>query len=361
MSTLPSFDEYLQEVFATKASDLHIAKGSQVMLRIDGDLCPSKLSAGKILTAEESLALCLTYARAGMREEFEKNLELDYSFSFAEKCRFRANVFYEMGSVAGAFRPIPNQIPTMQELDLPAILQKLVKLPHGLILVTGATGSGKSTTLAAMIDHINRSGGYHILTIEDPVEFVHQSGVSLVTQREVGKDTQSFAQALKYALRQDPDVVLIGELRDLETVSAALTISETGHLVFATLHTNSAVETINRIIDVFPPHQQGQIRTQLSFVLQGVVSQQLLPKVGGGRVLAQEIMVPNLAIRNLIRDDKVHQIYTSMQVGQKDSGMTTLNQSLVQLAKKGIITKETATERSANPEEVRKLLSGGTV
>lgn len=352
----PKFEDYLNEVFEAKASDLHISVGAPVMLRVDGDLRPSRLSPDTILSAEEALALCLECARPGMKEELEKNLELDYSFPFQDKCRFRANIFYQMGGPAGAFRPIPNRIPTMNELGLPEIFEKLVKLPRGLILVTGPTGSGKSTTLSSMIREINHMGGYHILTIEDPIEFVHQSGKSLVAQREIGKDTSSFANALKYALRQDPDVVLIGEMRDLETISAAITISETGHLVFGTLHTNSAVETINRILDVFPPHQQSQVRTQLSFVLQGVISQQLLPKIGGGRVMAQEIMVPNLAIRNLIRDDKVHQIYTSMQVGQKESGMITLNQSLAQLYKHGLITKDEAIDKATNQEEVKKLL-----
>jgi len=235
-------------------------------------------------------------------------------------------------------------------------LKALTEKPRGLVLVTGPTGSGKSTTLASMIGHINNTRGEHIITIEDPIEFVHQSKRSLIAQREVGKDTQSFVKALKYALRQDPDVVLIGEMRDLETIGSAITISETGHLVFATLHTNTTVQTINRIIDVFPPHQQQQVRTQLSFILEGIVAQQLVPKIGGGRALIQEIMIPNHAIRNLIREDKVHQLYSSMQLGQSDSGMVTTNQSLAKAVKSELVTPEDALERCTDIEEMKKLL-----
>lgn len=349
-------DAFLKEVGDAGASDLHISAGSPVMLRIDGELRPTTLAPDHKLTPEESFALCVSKINEDLTNQLKENLELDYAFNFGEDSRFRANIFYQFGSVAGAFRPIPNKIPTLEEMNLPAILGDLTRVPRGLVLVTGPTGSGKSTTLASMIGEINRTRGDHILTIEDPVEFVHKSSRSLVAQREVAKDTHSFLNALKYALRQDPDVVLIGEMRDYETINAAITISETGHLVFATLHTNSAVETINRIINVFPPHQQGQVRTQLSFVLQGIVSQQLIPKVNGGRALAQEIMIPNLAIRNLIREDKAHQIYTSMQVGQRDSGMMTMNQSLANLCKQKLISKELAIERATNAEEVRKLL-----
>lgn len=347
--------DFLNEVFEKKASDLHISEGSPVQLRIDGSLRPSQHTDFP-LTAEESFELCTSYINEENIATLKEEREFDFSFPFEEKCRFRGNLFFQMGAVTGAFRPIPQVIPSMEELGLPPALKTLTDLPRGLVLVTGPTGSGKSTTLASMIGHINKTRGEHIITIEDPIEFVHQSQISLVAQREVGKDTKTFLHALKYALRQDPDVVLIGEMRDLETISAAITISETGHLVFATLHTNSAMETINRIIDVFPAHQQPQVRTQLSFVLQGVVSQQLLPKIGGGRCLAQEIMVPNLAIRNLIREGKVHQIYSSMQVGQRESGMQTMNQCLAKLAKEDTITKEDALDFSIEKDELQKML-----
>jgi twitching motility protein PilT len=352
-----TFNDLLNEVLQKKASDLHITAGAPVQLRVDGNLVPTQLAAEHKLTPEESAQLCFTLADKPMVETFEDHRELDFSFDFEGRSRFRANLSWQMGTVAGAFRPIPQVIPTMEQLGLPPALKALTEKPRGLVLVTGATGSGKSTTLAAMIGQINRTSGEHIITVEDPIEFVHTSAKSLVAQREVGKDTKTFTSALKYALRQDPDVVLIGEMRDLETVSAAITISETGHLVFGTLHTNTAISTINRVIDVFPSHQQSQIRTQLSFVLEGVVSQQLIPKIGGGRVLAQEIMVPNLAIRNLIREDKVHQMYSSMQVNQKETGMQTMNQALAQLVKKGLITKDSAMEFCTDLDDVKKLLA----
>lgn len=351
-----TLDDFLNEVVETKASDLHIAAGAPPMLRIDGVLTPTKLEPETILTKEEAQQLNYVYLTEVMQKEFEKDWEFDFSFDFQGKGRFRGNLAYNLGSSAGSYRPIPRVIPTMEQLGLPASLKTLTELPRGLVLVTGPTGSGKSTTLAAMIGHINQMGGCHIITIEDPVEFVHTSKNSLVMQREVGKDTPSFTSSLKYALRQDPDVVLIGEMRDRETIGAAITISETGHLVFGTLHTNSAMETINRIIDVFPPEQQTQIRTQLSFVLQGVVSQQLAPKKNGGRALVQEIMIPNLAIRNLIREDKIHQINTSMQVGQQESGMITTNQCLAALFKKGLIAKDTAIDHATNVEDLLKLI-----
>jgi twitching motility protein PilT len=352
-----TFDDLLGEVLEKRASDLHIASGAPVQLRADGNLVPSRHGPEYVLSPEDSAKLCLTLVNAEMKQTLELNRELDFSFDFQGKSRFRANLSWQMGTIAGAFRPIPQVIPTMEQLNLPPVLKMLTEKPRGLVLVTGPTGSGKSTTLAAMIGDINRHSGEHIITVEDPIEFVHTSAKSLVAQREVGKDTKTFANALKYALRQDPDVVLIGEMRDLETVGAAITISETGHLVFGTLHTNTAVSTINRVIDVFPSHQQSQIRTQLSFVLEGVVSQQLVPKIGGGRVLAQEIMIPNLAIRNLIREDKVHQIYSSMQVNQKETGMQTMNKSLAAHVKSGNITKEHAIDFATDLEEVKKLLA----
>ncbi|MCP5463802.1 MAG: type IV pilus twitching motility protein PilT [Deltaproteobacteria bacterium] len=351
-----SFDDFLEEVIERNASDIHFSEGAPVMLRVDGELRPTQKAPEHILNAEEAAALCFAYCDETMKQNLEKDRELDFSFGFREKARFRANLFYQMHSVTGAFRPIPQKIPSMEELDLPPVLKELTEKPRGLVLVTGPTGSGKSTTLAAMLGNINKERGEHIITIEDPIEFVHQSSRALVAQREVGKDTKSFVNALKYALRQDPDVVLIGEMRDIETVGAAITISETGHLVFATLHTNTAVQTINRIIDVFPAHQQTQVRTQLSFILEGVVSQTLVPKLGGGRQLVQEILIPNHAIRNLIREDKIHQIYSSMQIGQGNTGMVTLNQSLAKAVKEGKIAQESALEFCTDVDEMKKLM-----
>src|SRR6266480_4598213 len=311
------------------ASDLHITTGSPPQLRIDGNLVPLKTPP---LTPVETKQLCYSILTDAQKHKFEEENELDLSFGVKGLSRFRANVFMQRGAVAGAFRTIPFKILTFQELGLPNTVAELTKKPRGLILVTGPTGSGKSTTLASIIDKINTDRHEHILTIEDPIEYLHPHKNCLVNQREVGADTASFKKALKYILRQDPDVVLIGEMRDLETIEAALVTAETGHLCFATLHTNSAVQTINRIIDVFPPNQQSQIRAQLSFVLEGVVCQTLLPRAtGDGRVPALEVMIPNAAIRNLIREDKVHQLYSQMQIGQGKSGMQTLNQSLAAL------------------------------
>lgn len=349
-------NDFLREVVERRASDLHFSQGAPVMLRIDGELEPTSKAPEYILTDADSRRLCTEYCDEAMIKELEEKWELDFSFGFEGKARFRANLYYQSGGVTGAFRPIPHKIPSMEDLGLPDSLRKLTEKPRGLILVTGPTGSGKSTTLASMIGHINATRGDHIITIEDPVEFVHQSRRALVAQREVGKDTRSFLNALKYALRQDPDVVLIGEMRDRETVGAAITISETGHLVFATLHTNTAVETVNRIIDVFPSEQQVQIRTQLSFVLQGVVSQQLVPKINGGRALIQEIMIPTHAIRNLIREDKIHQLYSAMQLNQKETGMVTTNQSLALAFKAGLISKESAIGHATDEEELEKLM-----
>jgi twitching motility protein PilT len=293
------------------------------------------------------------------RAHFEKHSELDLSFGVKGLSRFRANIYMQRGAVAGAFRTIPFKILSSDELGLPPIVSEFANRPSGLVLVTGPTGSGKSTTLAAIIDKINAEQRLHIITVEDPIEYLHPHKLSIVNQREVGTDTEAFKSALKYVLRQDPDVVLVGEMRDYETIEAALTISETGHLVFATLHTNSAISTINRIIDVFPPHQQQQVRSKLSFVLQGVISQQLLPRLGApGRVLALEILVPNPAIRNLIREDKVHQIYSQMQVGQDKFGMQTLNQSLYSLHQRKLISGEEAMGRSVEPDELRMMMEG---
>jgi twitching motility protein PilT len=338
-------------------TDLHITIDSAPLVRIDGSLVPLKLPP---LDAAQSRWLCYGVMTDMQKLRFESDMEVDFSFSINGVSRFRANVYSQRGSTAGTFRSIPERIRTMDELGLPPAVQALCGRPRGLVLVTGVTGSGKSTTLAAMVDKINSSESCHILTIEDPVEYVHQHKKSLVNQREIHSDTTSFKKALRSALRQDPDVVMIGEMRDLETVESALTIAETGHLAFATLHTNSAVQTINRIIDVFPAHHQQQIRAQLSLVLEGIICQNLVPKSSGkGRVVAMEILVPTPAIRNLIREDKIHQIYGAMQAGQGKHAMQTLNQSLSELVLKGEISQDTAMSFSSNQDELTELINRG--
>lgn len=352
-----SLHQLLKTMIEKGASDFHITTGSAPQIRVDGKLMPLNLPA---LGAAETKQLCYSVLTDAQKHRFEEQNELDLSFGVKGLSRFRANFFVQRGAMAGAFRTIPYKILTFEQLGLPPVVEKLCDKPRGLILVTGPTGSGKSTTLAAMIDKINSERHEHIITVEDPIEFLHHHKKCVVNQREVNSDTQSFKAALKYVLRQDPDVVLIGEMRDLETIEAALTVSETGHLAFATLHTNSAVQSINRIIDVFPSHQQSQIRAQLSFVLEGVLSQQLLAKASGeGRVMAVEVMVPNAAIRNLIREDKVHQIYSSMQTGQEQFGMQTMNQALFTLYQKRLITYEDALGRSTVPEEMLIMLQRG--
>ncbi len=339
------------------SSDLHITVGAPPQLRIDGSLVPLKTSP---LTPADTRQLCYSVLTDTQKQKFETDNELDLSFGVKGLSRFRGNVFMQRGAVGGVFRLIPFEIKSFQELGLPPVIGTFSERPRGLVLVTGPTGSGKSTTLASIIDKINQEKRLHILTIEDPIEYLHPHKNCLVNQREIGADTGGFKTALRYVLRQDPDVVLIGEMRDLETIEAALTISETGHLALATLHTNGCVQTINRIVDVFPPHQQSQIRAQLSFVLEGIVSQQLLPHASGrGRVAAVEIMVPNPAIRNLIREDKVHQIYSAMQVGQSRSFMQTMNQSLYKLYRAGDLTLEDALHRSGDPEELRTMIDQG--
>lgn len=346
--------DLLKQMIDRGASDLHVTTGSPPRLRIDGKLIPIDHPP---LTPVDTKNLCYSILTDAQKHRFEENNELDLSFGIKGLSRFRANIFMQRGAVAGAFRTIPFGIKTLNELGLPEIINEMIKKPRGLIIVTGPTGSGKSTTLAAMVDRINEERYDHIITIEDPIEYLHSHKRSLINQREVNADTTSFKAALKYVLRQDPDVVLIGEMRDLETIEAALTVSETGHLTLATLHTNSAVQTINRIIDVFPPHQQEQIRVQLSFVLEGIISQQLIPKkTGQGRVLAVEILIPNPAVRNLIREDKIHQIYSIMQTGQARSGMKTMNQSLLELYTKGLISYEDAIGRSIIPEELITMI-----
>uniref|UniRef100_C6E5S8 Twitching motility protein n=1 Tax=Geobacter sp. (strain M21) TaxID=443144 RepID=C6E5S8_GEOSM len=352
-----NFHQMLKELVERNGSDLHITTNTSPQIRIDGKLTPMDIPP---LTPIETKQLCYSILTDSQKHKFEEENELDLSFGVKGLSRFRGNIFVQRGAVAGVFRVIPYKILTFEELGLPPVVKTLCDKPRGLILVTGPTGSGKSTTLASMIDRINIERHDHIVTVEDPIEYLHPHKGCIVNQREVGADTKSFKHALKYVLRQDPDVVLIGELRDLETIEAALTLAETGHLCFATLHTNSCAQTMNRIIDVFPPYQQTQVRTQLSFVLEGVMSQTLIPKAnGGGRALALEVMVPNPAIRNLIREDKVHQIYSQMQVGQDKFGMQTMNQCLMNLLSRRVITVEDALGRSSEPDELKQMLAPG--
>lgn len=353
-----SLRQLLKVMVETGGSDLHITTGSPPQVRIDGSLVPLRTPA---LGPVETKQLCYEVMTEEQKIKFERSNELDFSFGVKGLSRFRANVFMQRGAVSGAFRVIPFKIRSCEELGLPAAISSLADLPRGLVLVTGPTGSGKSTTLASIIDKVNTEQRAHIVTIEDPIEYLHPNKLCIVNQRELGADTPSFKSALKYVLRQDPDVVLVGEMRDLETIEAALTISETGHLVFATLHTNSAVQSINRIVDVFPAHQQSQIRAQLSLVLQAVVTQMLVPRSDGpGRVMATEIMIPNYAIRNLMRENKIHQIYGLMQTGQGVSGMQTMNQSLHQLYRQGYVTAEEALARSSEPAELQQMMEGRT-
>jgi len=344
----------LEEMIEKDASDLHIVAGERPKLRVDGDM--GNASTDEVMTPKDTLSLAYSVLTETQKKRFETESELDFSFGIQNLARFRGNCFKQRGCVSLVIRQIPFNVRTFDDLGLPAIVGKLAEPPRGLVLVTGPTGSGKSTTLAAMIDKINKEMKGHIITVEDPIEFIHRHQNCIVNQREVGTDTNSFAAALKYALRQDPDVVLVGEMRDLETTQAALTIAETGHLAFATLHTNSAAETINRIIDIFPAHQQSQIRAQLAFVLEGVLTQTLLQKAKGrGRVMAAEIMVCTPAIRALIRDDKVHQIESSMQAGKK-FGMQTLADSLYQLYMNHEVTKDECLRVVSNPNEFLKMI-----
>jgi twitching motility protein PilT len=338
-------------------TDLHVTTDSAPQIRIDGRMVPLKLPP---LDAAQTRWLCYGVMTDQQKHRLEEDLEVDFSFGLQGVARFRANVFNQRGATAGVFRTIPEQIRSFDQLGLPPAVQALCEKPRGLVLVTGVTGSGKSTTLAAMVDKVNEEEPLHILTIEDPVEYVHHHKRSVVNQREIHADTHSFKKALRSALRQDPDVVLIGEMRDLETIESALTIAETGHLTFGTLHTSSCVQTINRIIDVFPAHQQPQIRAQLSLVLEGVVCQSLIPRSSGkGRCLALEVMIPNPAIRNLIREDKIHQIYSAMQTGQLKFGMQTFNQSLAELVLKNEISQDVAMSYSSIQDELRELINRG--
>jgi twitching motility protein PilT len=346
--------DLLRELIDRGGSDLHVTAGSPPRMRVNGQLTPLNVP---LYTGVDTRQMCYSILTDAQKHKFEEENELDFSFGIKGLSRFRGNLFVQRGSVAGAFRTIPFEIRSFKDLGLPQVVEDLSKRPRGLVLVTGPTGSGKTTTLAAILDKVNQTRTEHIITIEDPIEYLHQSKAALVNQREVGSDTHTFKKALKYVLRQDPDVVLLGELRDMETIETALTIAETGHLCFATLHTNNCVQTVNRIVDVFPSHQQPQVRAQLSFVLEGVLSQLLAVRADGkGRVMCLEIMIPNAAIRNLIREDKVHQIYSQMQVGQAKFGMQTMNQSLLSLYSKRIITLDHAFGRSSDPEELRQMM-----
>jgi len=354
---MPSIEAFLREMIERGASDLHLTQSSPPIIRLHGELVAL---AAPPLSNTDTKNLCYSLLTEAQKKKFEEQSELDFSFGIKGVSRFRGNLYLQKGAVGGAFRMIPHETPQLGQLGLPPSVAELTALPRGLVLVTGPTGSGKSTTLAAMIDKINRERHEHIVTVEDPIEFVHEHKGCMVNQREVFADTTSFGQALKHVLRQDPDIVLIGEMRDLETIEAALVVAETGHLVFSTLHTNSAVQTINRVIDVFPPHQQAQVRAQLSLVLQGVISQQLIPRRDGrGRALACEVMIPNAAIRNLIREEKIHQVYSQMQVGQAKFGMQTMSQSLVNLVQRNVITTDEAMGHATEAEEMRQMLGLG--
>ena len=353
-----SLHQLLKTMTEMSGTDLHVTTNSPPQIRVDGKQRPLDLPPH---TAGDTKQLAYSVLTDAQKHRFEENLELDFSFGIKGLARFRGNIFNQRGAVGAVFRMIPYEIRSFEQLNLPPIVAKLCEKPRGLILVTGPTGSGKSTTLAAMLDKVNNDRHDHIITVEDPIEFLHGHKNCLVNQREVHSDTLGFPQALRAALREDPDVVLIGEMRDLETIESALRIAETGHLTFGTLHTNSAASTINRVVDVFPAHQQPQVRAQLSLVLEGILCQALLPRASGsGRAMVLEIMVPNAAIRNLIREDKIHQLYSAMQSGQEKYGMQTFNQALATAYFQKSITLETAMLRSHNQDELQDMINRGT-
>jgi twitching motility protein PilT len=350
--------DYLFDAFRMGASDLHITAGLPPMVRVNGKVRPLDYPP---LTPNVTRELIYDLLSNDQRQRLENEWELDFSYSLPHTARFRVNVYFQRGSLGAAFRTIPSDIKSLRELGLPKVVEDLTEKPRGLVLVTGPTGSGKSTTLAAMIDRINETRDEHIMSVEDPIEFLHQHKKCIVNQREVNQDTKSFAQALKHVLRQDPDVILVGEMRDLETISLAVTAAETGHLVFGTLHTQDAPQTVDRVIDVFPPHQQHQIRTQLANALQGIITQTLIPRPDGqGRVVACEVLIPTPGVRNLIREGKNHQIYSAMQTGAK-FGMQTMDAALVGLLQGRLISREEAERRSSNPDELRRLASGTSI
>lgn len=351
----PKIEVLLEECIRRKASDIHLQYGLPPILRIDGALVP--ISDMPVLNEDMLKDIIFATLDNEQQKIFLKDKEFDYSFAFGDIARFRVNAFHERGKMAAAFRLIPNQIKSINDLGMPIIVESFANYPRGLVLVTGPTGSGKSTTLAALIDKINREKSKHIITIEDPIEFTHKSERSVIVQREVHYDTFSFAAALRSALREDPDVVLIGEMRDLETIQAAITIAETGHLVFATLHTNSAAQSIDRMIDVFPSHQQPQVRSQLSNMLMAICSQRLVPAIGGGRVVAAEILIANSAVRSLIRDGKTFQLDTAIQTGAAE-GMQTMDRTLAKLVQTGVITYDSAREYAVDINELNRLVRG---
>ena len=350
-----SIIELLKTTVEQGASDLHISVGSPPQIRLRGSLIPLDYP---ILTPQDTQSIGYSVITDKQKKKFEETHELDFSFSQAGVSRFRGNLYFDRGSIAAAFRVIPHKIPAIDEIGLPPMVKEIIQSPRGLVLVTGPTGSGKTTSLAAMIDEINKTRHDHIITIEDPIEYVFSHKGCLVNQREIGQDSYSFVEALKHILREDPDIVLVGEIRDMETMEAALTIAETGHLTFGTLHTNSAVQTISRVIDIFPPNQQSEIRSSLSLSLVAVLSQTLIPRIDNdGRILAAELMIPNAAIRNLIRENKIHQIYSQLQLGQEKYGMQTLNQALASLVTKRIISEEDAYARSTEKDELKQAIA----
>ncbi|MDQ3590488.1 MAG: type IV pilus twitching motility protein PilT [Actinomycetota bacterium] len=351
-------NDYLFDAIRLEASDLHVTVGLPPTVRVRGEVQPLDYPP---FTPNVTRELIYDILSNDQRQRLENDWELDFSYTLPRTARFRVNVYFQKGSLGAAFRTIPHEIKSLHELGLPKVVEEMTEKPRGLVLVTGPTGSGKSTTLASMIDRINETRSEHIMSVEDPIEFLHQHKKCIVNQREVNQDTKSFVQALKHVLRQDPDVILVGEMRDLETISLAVTAAETGHLVFGTLHTQDAPQTVDRVIDVFPPHQQHQVRAQFANALQGVIAQTLIPRRDGeGRVVACEVLVPTPGVRNLIREGKNHQIYSAMQTGGK-YGMQTMDAALVELVRRGLISREEAERRSSNPEELRRLAGGTSV